>query len=445
MGVQKLYPILKSNFWWPGMFRDLEMFIKGCTICQANQAPNNSITPISANIKATRRMEVISIDALALPSVAQVTTYCITVVDHVTRFAWALVVQDLQATTVLNALKSNIFCVFGWPEILLSDNGTEFKNALLNDICEQAGTERRFTTAYHPQTNGLTERMNRTIMGLLRKTVETVDDWPLRLPEVILAYNSTPVADAQTPTDTPFCLMFGRYYPLPLAAKLGYTTPDLTEGDNQQAITDIAMARDERLMQQAEIANKDRKPFSHFEIGQIVWKHDNAVVSSATHNRQEKLSPKWIGLFVIVRLPSVPVAVVRALGGATTQTVNVSQLKPFLTQKGEAVQMHASQIHRIDEIEESQTTIPETVEDDSQKRRSTRIRQKRKSTQEKDENTYVVSKILSHRIAEDGIVSFKVQWEVEGTSISWEPEDNLNCPFLVRDYFKSKVPFNYAI
>jgi transposase InsO family protein len=439
MGVQKLYPVLKSSFWWPGMFRDLEKFTQGCVVCQANQAPNRTLAPVGMNITATKRMEVLSIDALALPSVLGSTRYCLTVVDHVTRFAWAIVVPDIQAATVLHALKEHVCCVFGWPDVLLSDNGTEFKNNTLAEICELVGTERRFTTAYHPQTNGLTERMNRTIMALLRKTIEDNDDWPTKLPDVLMAYNNTPLVDAQSPSDTPFVLMFGRQYPLPAAAELGASMSEITPEDVLKSINDVVKAREERLATQKAKANENRRPLPHFQIGQIVWKQDNAIVSNASHNRQDKLAPKWIGLFVVIRQPSASVAVVRALGGEITQSVNTSQLMAYTTDTKAVVLMHADQVHRdLEEKEDlaATATTPEVTTTTTPLRRSTRTKRRRQT----DPDVCDVRAVIDHQIDDDGTVSFKIDWMVEGTEVGWEPEENLNCPFLVREYFKSKAP-----
>jgi hypothetical protein len=424
MSINKTIGRLRQNFWWKSMYHDLEVYVANCRVCQANASSSRPLLPLQPNIEATRKMEVLSIDALALPAIPSFPSHCLVVMDHATRFAWAMPVPNLQATSIITAIKTHVVGVFGWPEILLSDNGTEFKNALLNEMCALMGTERRFTTAYHPQTNGLVERTNRTIIELLSKAARVSTDWISQLPDIVTAYNNAPLQDGGR---SPFQLMFGRTCTLPLARNLGVTCPT-TDEDNDAAIAETVDARRNRLSHQRDRVNADRTQPISFPIGQLVWKLDNAVVTSSKHNRNVKLDANWQGMFVVTESKSDSVIRVRPLGSSDILSVNAGQLKPYLLQ-GRPVSMHADQIHRSMPLD-----TPENPAVADTRRHSSRLQQKKSRQDDVEE----VLRVIDFKILKSGYVSFLLVWH--NGEEGWEPEENLQCQFLIREFFASKAP-----
>ncbi len=89
--------------------------------------------------------------------------------------------KDKSAKSIAHALITHLICPFSTPRVLLSDNGTEFRNQLLEEFCKQFGIKQCFTVSYHPATNGLVERGNRKILDVLRLVVSglqhTWEDW----------------------------------------------------------------------------------------------------------------------------------------------------------------------------------------------------------------------------------------------------------------------------
>ncbi len=102
-------------------------------------------------------------------------------VDHLSRYVVLAPVKDKSAKSVAHALITPLICPFFTPRVLLSDNGTEFRNQLLEEICKQFGIKQCFTVSYHPASNGLVERANRKILYVLRPVVSglqhTWEDW----------------------------------------------------------------------------------------------------------------------------------------------------------------------------------------------------------------------------------------------------------------------------
>ena len=125
----------------------------------------------------------------------------------------AVATSDQTALTIAKLFVEQIVCRHGVPAQLLSDCGAAFLSHLLTEICKLLGVEKLNTTAYHPQTDGLVERFNRTLTDMLAKKVEQSEkNWDNHLPFVLFAYR----ASLQESTgESPFYLLYGRDPRLP--------------------------------------------------------------------------------------------------------------------------------------------------------------------------------------------------------------------------------------
>ncbi len=113
-------------------------------------------------------------------------------VDHITRYLVLAPLKDKTVTRVAHALVTHLFCPFSTPRVILSDNGADFRNAVVGEICSQFGVTQTFTAACHPASNGLVERANRKILEVLRPIVnDLLDNWEDWLPHVAASINSS--------------------------------------------------------------------------------------------------------------------------------------------------------------------------------------------------------------------------------------------------------------
>ena len=86
------------------------------------------------------------------------------------------------------AFFSNIVCRFGMPSVTHSDQGREFENKVMHELCLLGGSHKTKTTPYHPESDGLVERFNRTLLMMLAMFAgENKDDWDYLLPAVMMA------------------------------------------------------------------------------------------------------------------------------------------------------------------------------------------------------------------------------------------------------------------
>ena len=118
------------------------------------------------------------------------------------------------ATTVAKKLVDEFFCCFSVPDKLHSDQGKQFESHLISSICELLQVKKSHTTPYHPQSDGLVERFNRTLTTMLATTAKGHPfKWESHLKKVCFAYNTSVHASTG---HTPFFLMFGRQAQLPV-------------------------------------------------------------------------------------------------------------------------------------------------------------------------------------------------------------------------------------
>ena len=133
------------------------------------------------------------------------------VTDHFTRYAQCYVTKNQTALTVANELVNKYFTNYGWPDKILTDRGTCFKNELFHDICEMAKIKKLQTESYRPQTNGKCERFNKTLLNMLgtlpNDAKKCWQDW---VPTLTHAYNCTT-----------YFLIYGQQPKLPIDIEYG--------------------------------------------------------------------------------------------------------------------------------------------------------------------------------------------------------------------------------
>ncbi|UYV68366.1 hypothetical protein LAZ67_5004095, partial [Cordylochernes scorpioides] len=210
LGVARTMYRIKSKYFWPSMLKDVSEFIKTCHLCQSrkgsNQLPSGLLQPIPP---ANFPFERIGIDFVGpLPSTKNRKKWIIVLSDYYTRYAETRAVSEATVKEVSKFLVEDIFLRHGAPQYLISDRGSQFTSNLMKEVMKTCKIKHCFTTSYHPQTNGLTERLNRTLINMLSMYVNTDQkNWDEILPFITHAYNTT---IQETTGYSPFFLMFGR-------------------------------------------------------------------------------------------------------------------------------------------------------------------------------------------------------------------------------------------
>ena len=134
--------------------------------------------------------------------------YIIVATEYLTKWPEAKAIPDMKATTVAKFIYDEIISRHGYPKELLSDQGTPFCNELVDSLCQLMGTKHRLASAYHPQTNGLTEHFNKTLCTILAKYVcDYENSWDTFISATLFVYRTIPQSTTKYEL---FELLYGR-------------------------------------------------------------------------------------------------------------------------------------------------------------------------------------------------------------------------------------------
>ena len=139
--------------------------------------------------------------------------------DYFRKWTQAFALKDQTAYTVADTLMTQCFNLFGLPEVIHSDQGRNFEYDLFKELYQLLGIEKTRTTAYHPQSDGMVERFNRTCQQMLKAFInENRDDWDDHLPYLMMAYRSSPHESTGL---SPNMMIFGNEATLPVDLMVG--------------------------------------------------------------------------------------------------------------------------------------------------------------------------------------------------------------------------------
>ncbi|CAF1471289.1 unnamed protein product, partial [Rotaria magnacalcarata] len=143
--------------------------------------------------------------------------YVLVITDYYTRHITAIALPNCTAVTTAQALFNDYFCKYGIPSVILSDRGSHFQNQLMENVKKLIGYNHIYSTAYHPQTNGVVERFNATFITQIAKLQNAQNNnWDEYLQAVVFAYNT---GVHKSTKFSPYELLYGRPARLPIHAQ----------------------------------------------------------------------------------------------------------------------------------------------------------------------------------------------------------------------------------
>jgi hypothetical protein len=212
-GSYKTYEFLRQKYYWINMYKDVANFCKNCIRCMKAK-PKAKITTTNLISKKDLSVgELLAIDAVGpLPRSIDNKMYIITIIDHYSKYLEAIPVPNIKSQTVIKVL-DDYFSKFGISKIVLSDNGSNFTSQELEKYFKDMNIEHRKSSVYYPQSNGLIERVHRTLKESITALTEKVFNWTKNLLIFKLYYNNSKhLATLYTPAE----VFFGRSLRLPL-------------------------------------------------------------------------------------------------------------------------------------------------------------------------------------------------------------------------------------
>ncbi|KAL8113758.1 hypothetical protein AgCh_020885 [Apium graveolens] len=301
-GYQKTLFRIASDFYWSGMKKNIQDFIRCCAICQKNKSehlqPAGLLQPLQVPLQVWADISMDFIDALP-PSFGKYVL--LVVVDRFSKYAHFIPMSHpYSAISVAKMFFDHIFKLHGLPETIVSDRDVIFTSSFWTELFKLSGTKLTFSSAYHPQSDGQTEVVNRTIEVYLRCfTSDQPRKWMQWISWAEYCYNTSYHSSLKT---TPFEVVYGRAPPRLLNYCSGLSRVEAVEQELKIRDQIVSGIRDRLLQAQDIMKNNYDKSHRevHFEVGDLVLlKLQPYRQLSLASNRNKKLSPRYYGPFTI--------------------------------------------------------------------------------------------------------------------------------------------------
>lgn len=336
-GVGRTLSLLADGFFWPGMEEATIEFIKSCPGCQGakndTRAKAGAMKPLEL---PSYPGDAYSLDfVVALPIMTfqgQEVDSVLVVVERMTRLAIFIPTRTtVTALEVASLLIDHVFTRFGFPLKLIGDRDPRWTSLPFQEVAKALGVKLALSTAHHPQTDGMTEALNKWMEIALRMYTSTGGpNWALRLAGLAFAYN---LLKHSSTRKSPFELMHGYSPRNPLQQHL--ESPLYGYLDRESAdFTDLIEANREIASMSATLAQGHQARYYNRGRREEVFQEGDKVLLQPFWTEiqsEEKLADRWTGPFEVTEVVS-PLAYRLALGGQFSRmhpVISIAHLKRF--------------------------------------------------------------------------------------------------------------------
>ena len=395
------YHAISRHYWWPGLRSFVTEYVKGCTQCQQYKIDRHPTKPALQPIEPSgniRPFSQISMDLITALPLAEGYDSILVVVDHGLSKGVILMATNETSNSedIARLLHENLFRRFGLPDKIISDRDPRFASAAFQELLKLLEIKSAMSTAYHPQTDGATERSNQEIEAYLAiYCAQYPEDWPKALSTLEFSYNSRRHAFNKK---SPFEIIMGLQ---PIAVPLLYQETNIPSTNERFRL--MQQYRDDALsafeLSRNRMTQRIKANYVPFQIGEKVWLDTRNLKMKIN----SKLKPRKEGPFKIKKV----------LGKVTYELDLPEHWKVHPV-------FHAVLLSRYRETEQHGPNFVLTPHE-----------------VEGDELEYEVERILKHR-KRGRMYQYLIRWKDQpATEDSWEPEENLeNAPDVLRSYKK---------
>lgn len=208
-GQKRLYARLRNQFHWRGMSKDIAKVIGSCKECMLCKPKMGTREPMAITPTPQKPFDSIIIDTIGpMPTTHSGNKYAITLICDLSKYLITIPIPNDKANTIAKGIFENFVLIYGTPKRIRTDRGSEYRNAIIKELCELLKIQHDFSTAYHHQTVGSIERNHRIFNEYIRMYTES-DDWDVQLKYFTYCYN-TSFCSTFNYEYTPFELVFGK-------------------------------------------------------------------------------------------------------------------------------------------------------------------------------------------------------------------------------------------
>ena len=338
MGARRVKELLKARFSWPGIGKDVIDYCRSCPSCQPCAKRKSRQVPMVERKVYSEPFEVMGVDIVGpFPVGKGGYRYLLTAICMATRWPEAIPLKTVTARAVASALME-VFSRTGIPLQIVSDQGTQFVGSVMKKLCGNLNIDRIKTTPYHPEGNGVVERMHGTLGSMLTKAAKEGHGWVEQIPFALFALRAAPNRDLGF---SPFELTYGRKVRTPLdIVHQGWAEYEFEELDVEewaQWLVDKLEVWHDVMRERGEKASKARKKsfdrkavVREFNVGDLVLCRIPGMVA--------KLEESWHGPYPIVgKYNGVDYKV--DFGKGRHKVLHVNNLKRFYVREAEVMRL----------------------------------------------------------------------------------------------------------
>ena len=222
-GVERTRQSIADKFVWPNLRQDVCKWARECLPCQRAKVQKHTVPPIADFAIPAKRFQHVHMDLVSMPP-SNGHNHLLTIVDRFSRWPTAIPIPDINAETVIDQFAHGWIASYGVPEVVTTDRGSQFTSAIFTQLLKNWGIKHVTTTAYHPESNGMVERLHRRLKESLIALGEGErNQWFWKLPLTLLAIRTTVKPDiGASPSD----MVYGEGVAVP-GQLIG--PPDLTD------------------------------------------------------------------------------------------------------------------------------------------------------------------------------------------------------------------------
>ena len=357
LGVDKTLAYAQRFYYWPKMEKDIREYVESCQLCQQCKSQNMCSAGLLQPLPIPeKRWESIAMDIIThLPLSINGYSSCVVFIDRLSKMAhFVPATASLSSERLAKLFVDHIFRLHGMPKSIISDRDSRFMSRFWKAVFDSLGTKLLYSSAYHPQTDGQTERTNRTMEQMLRMYVQrNPEEWDCYLAPIEFAYNNAIQASTGY---SPFFLMNGEHPRVPTALSDQSSSIDINvESANtfvhffQQLVNMAQRSLNRAQAYQKKYADKHRRNMT-FNIG-------DRVLLSTRHLDMRGVTAfrkRFVGPFMIAqRISDVAYRLELPPNWRIHNVFHVSLLRPYYESPERFADVRETIVISDDEIDDS--------------------------------------------------------------------------------------------